>query len=579
MTERPARPAETEAAAPPSERLAELARRTWEWMLDRSPELGTSVGDDRRDDRLADLSDEAERTRAEEAARLRAELGRIDPRALGGQDRITWEILDRKLESAAESYRLLFHLWRVDHVYGIHISFPALVRQEHPRRSVRDIENLMARYRAYPRQVDDVVRNLRAGLQQGFVAPRESVRRTIRQIEEELAKPAAERTLAVDLATLPASIPEASRRELARSMNDVLEREISPALERMRRMLADEYLPRTRPEVGIWTVPNGADAYAFLIREHTSTTLEARTIHEIGQRELRSIEDEMRQIAARLGHRGELQAFSRRIRSDPRNAFATREDLLAAFREIHDRAWEALPRAFGRLPTIRSEVRPMEAFMERDAPAAFYGGPTEDGSRPGIFWANLHEPGTRPKYDMEALTFHEAVPGHHLQIAIASELRGLPPLRRHMDFTVFVEGWALYTERLADELGLYSDDLSRYGMLGYQAWRACRLIVDTGMHELRWSRQDAIDFLTAHSALPANEVTNEVDRYVVWPGQALAYMIGELELRRIRRKAEDALGDRFDLRAFHDVVLGSGAVPMATLERIVDEWVAERSGS
>lgn len=548
-------------------------------MLDTNPELGTTVGDGRRDDRLADLSDAGERAKAERAASLRAELHRIDPAALVGQDRITWEFLDRRLESISEAYPLSFHLWRVDHIYGVQVSFPALVRQDHPRRNLEDIENLLERYRRYPKQVDDVVANLRDGLARGFVAPQESVRRTLRQLEEELAKPASGRTLAVDAATLPASIPQASRSELARTANDVLAREVTPALDRMRRMLADEYLPRTRPEVGIWTLPNGADAYAFLIREHTSTTLDARAIHEIGQRELRSIEGEMRQIAARLGHRGELEAFARRIRSDPRNAYSTREELLAGFRAIHDRAWQALPRAFGRLPSIRSEVRPMEPFLERDSPAAFYGLPTDDGSRPGIFWANLHEPRTRPKYNMEALTFHEDVPGHHMQIATASELHGLPQVRRHGELTVFVEGWALYTERLADELGLYSDDLSRYGMLAYQAWRACRLIVDTGMHELRWSRQDAIDFLSAHSALPPNEVANEIDRYVIWPGQALAYMIGELEIRRIRRKAEEALGDRFDLRSFHDVVLGSGAVPMVTLERIVDEWVAERSRS
>jgi prolyl oligopeptidase len=220
----------------------------------------------------------------------------------------------------------------------------------------------------------------------------------------------------------------------------------------------------------------------------------------------------------------------------------------------------------------------LDGFQERYAPGAFSGSPAEDGTRPGVFYANLHDPRARPRYNMEALTFHEAVPGHHLQIALAQEIRGLPDLRRHGGFTVFVEGWGLYAERLADELGLYAGDLSRYGMLNYQAWRANRLIVDTGMHQLRWSRQQAIDHLKDHSALTEREIVNEIDRYVIWPGQALAYMVGALEIRRIRKKAEDALGAAFDLKGFHDALLGSGAVPMATAERIVDEWIAATRG-
>ncbi len=562
-----------EQAASPSERLADLVARYWQWRLEKSPEMGTSIGDHRRDDRLSDISDAGRQSAAADARAFREELHAIDRTALAGQDLITWEVLDLALERTMESVRLGLHLWDVDQMFGPHLSFPYMIRTEHPRRDARDIENLIARYRAHPRQLDDTTANLKAGLAKGFVTSRWATKRVIQQIEEELAKPDAERSLFVDRAKLPEKLPDAQRTELATALNDVARREISPALDRMRKMLAEEYLPRTREEVGIWTIPNGEEAYGFLIRDHTSTRKTPQEIHDIGQQELARIETAMLAIARKLGHKGDLQSFSKRVRANRKNYHRSRDELLAGFRAIHDRAWQALPRAFGKLPQARCEVRPMEAFQEKDSPAAFYNGPSEDGSRPGIFFANLYEPGARPKYNMEALTFHEAVPGHHLQIAIAQEVRGMPDFRRHGGFTVYVEGWGLYSELLADELGLYTDDLSRYGMLNYQAWRANRLVVDTGMHHLRWSRQRAIDWLTAHSALTEREVVNEIDRYIIWPGQALAYMIGRLEIQRIRKKAEDALGDRFDVRGFHDALLGSGAVPMATAERIIDEWV------
>lgn len=568
----PTSPQNADAAA----RLAALAERMWQWRLETSPELGTYVGDSRYDDRLGDESDAGRARVAAGAQALRDELHAIDPATLAGQDRITWEVMDVDLGQTVDAHRLGFHFWRVDHLYGVHMGFSALVRQNHPRRDAHDLENLLARYRAHAAQVDAVVANLRVGLSRGMIAPRESVRRTIASLDQELAKAPAERTLEIDPATLPAAVPEQTRRAIAAAANEVVEREILPAWARYRAVLADEILPRTREEVGIWTVPNGAEAYRFLVKLHTSLELSPQEIHDRGVAELASIESEMTAIARRLGHTGDLPSFARHVQEDRANYLTTREALLEGFKTIHDRAWAALPRAFGRLPRTHSEVRPMEAFLERDSPAAYYGGPTEDGSRPGIFWANLYQPETRPRYNMEALTFHEAVPGHHLQIALAGELRGLPPLRRHFDSTAYTEGWALYTERLCDELGLYSDDLSRFGMLGYQAWRASRLVVDTGIHHLHWSRGRAIEFMSAHTLLPANEVENEVDRYVVWPGQALAYMLGALEIRRLRAKAEHELGARFDLRAFHDVVLGSGAVGLPTLGRIVDEWIAAR---
>jgi len=350
---------------------------------------------------------------------------------------------------------------------------------------------------------------------------------------------------------------------------------IRPALARHRALLADEILPRSRPDdrPGIGHVPGGEAAYRTLVRRHTTLDVSPETLHATGLAEVARINAEMAALGERiLGTPTRAEALER-LRGDPSVHFSTRAEVEATARAALDRANAAVPAWFGRLPVTPCVVVPMPAHEEEHSTIAYYRPPAADGSRPGQYYLNTSHPESRPRYEAECLAFHEAVPGHHLQIAIAQELTGLPDFRRHLGATAFWEGWGLYTERLADEMGLYTGDLDRMGMLSMDAWRACRLVVDTGMHALGWTRQAAIDYMVANSALAPNNIANEVDRYIIWPGQALAYKAGQLEMLRLRAEASARLGTRFDIRAFHDAMLGHGAIALMPLRGVVEAWV------
>jgi prolyl oligopeptidase len=386
-------------------------------------------------------------------------------------------------------------------------------------------------------------------------------------------RPAVERVigqLKSMLATPVEKSPFAAKPSLVPAIAD----SVYPAFRKMLDFLEKDYLPKARTrDVGLWALPGGKEAYEFRIRLHTTTDLTAEEIHRIGLDELRGIQKEMAAIA-----KGDLKAFMTKLKADPKSFFASREEVLSSATREVAKCKAALPKWFGRLPKNDCEVKAIEDYREKDSVAAFYYPPDEKLTRKGIFYANTYEPASRPKFNMPALAVHEAVPGHHLQIAIAMEIEGLPRFRRQAGFTAFVEGWGLYSERLGDEMGLYETELDRFGMLTYQAWRACRLVVDTGLHALHWTRQQAIDFFMENVALTETEVLNEVDRYIIWPGQALAYMIGKREIFALREEARKALGARFDIREFHDVVLRNGAVPLTTLRAVVRAWASSKAG-
>jgi uncharacterized protein (DUF885 family) len=346
-------------------------------------------------------------------------------------------------------------------------------------------------------------------------------------------------------------------------------------------VLRDEVLPvaRLQDRAGIMHMPGGAEDYERLIRVHTSLALTPQELHATGLRELERVDREMAELGPATLGTGSREETLRRLRSDPALTFSSRDEVYDKAAAALARARERIPDWFGRLPRAACVVVRMPEHEEKHSTIAYYRQPAEDGSRPGQYYVNTSEPGTRPRYEAEVLAYHEAIPGHHLQLAIAQELDGLPDFRRHLGVTAFWEGWGLYTERLSDEMGLYSADLDRLGVLSFDAWRACRLVVDTGLHAFGWTRQQAIDFTTEHTALAENNIFNEVDRYLVWPGQALAYKTGQLEIRRLRAEAESRLGARFDIRAFHDAVLSSGALPLTTLRGIVTDWVEGRAAA
>jgi uncharacterized protein (DUF885 family) len=375
---------------------------------------------------------------------------------------------------------------------------------------------------------------------------------------------------------LPDDLPAADRDRLAAAIADAVATGVRPAFERYRAFIGQELAPLARGDdrPGLGHVPGGAEAYARLVRAHTTLDLGPEEIHRIGLEEADRIDGEFAELGAQVFGTADRQAVIARLRTDPDLHFATSAEVRAAAEAALGRANAAIAGWFGRLPQAPCIVVEMGEHEAKHSTIAYYREPAVDGSRPGSYYLNTSEPATRPRYEAETLAFHEAVPGHHLQIAIAQELEGLPAFRRLQGPTAFIEGWGLYSERLSEEMGLLSGDMDRFGILSFDAWRASRLVVDTGMHAMGWSRDQAIAFMTDHTALAENNIVNEVDRYIAWPGQALAYKLGQLELLRLRRVARDALGPRFDIRAFHDVVLGQGAVGLRTLAGVVEDWTA-----
>jgi uncharacterized protein (DUF885 family) len=524
-----------------------ICDESWEAGLRENPTYATYLGDFRYNDRLADISDAGRARRRALNEGFLARLKALDVASLRESDRVSADILRLQLEQALEDDVHKFWQWDVDQMGGPQADFPQLLNY-HP---LSDEKGLEARFRAFGLYMDQYLDNLRAGVREGRVAMRIAVERVIGQLHGLLGTP-------------PEKSPFAAKPSLLPAIRD----SVYPAYHRMLQYLESDYLPKSRTrDVGLWALPGGEEAYKFRIKLHTTTDLTAEQIHQIGLAELRSIQDEMRRIA-----KGDLKSYMEKLKKDPKNFFSSREDLLESARRELSKASAKLPQWFKRLPKNECEVKAIEDYREKDSVAAFYYQPDEKLTRKGIFYANTYDAGARPRFNMPALAVHEAVPGHHLQIALALEIEGLPRFRRQAGFTAFIEGWGLYSERLGDEMGLYEDDLSRFGMLTYQAWRACRLVVDTGLHAMKWTREQAIAFFMENVTMTETEVLNEVDRYIIWPGQALAYMIGKREILALREEARKAMGARFDIREFHDVVLRNGAIPLFTLRRLVHGW-------
>ena len=424
---------------------------------------------------------------------------------------------------------------------------------------------LIARYRAFADLMSQYLGNLQDGIRDRRTAPTIAVERVIAQLRALLATPPDDSPMSAPAANQPLQLAD----ELRRSVVEI----VYPAFQRMLDFLAEYLVRHARKDPGVWAVADGEQIYALLARQHTTTELTPTELHQLGVDDLASIHGEMRAIIASRGAADtSIRAFTEQLTRDPANQPASREELIQISEQLLATAQAALPRAFGRVPRMPIVVKAVEEFRERDAPAAYYFQANADGSRPATFYINTFEPQARPKHTLPALAFHEGVPGHHLQIALAQEATDLPAFRRLSAgwlANAFVEGWALYTERLADELGLYPDELARFGMLGYQAWRACRLIVDTGLHHLRWTREQAIEFFFENVGLTERETVNEVDRYIVWPAQALSYKVGQRQIEALRREQQQRLAERFDLRAFHDALLSHAAVPLSALRVII----------
>jgi uncharacterized protein (DUF885 family) len=567
-------------ATPASAALATASQRFWDGYLEASPTFATILGDRRFDDRLNDVTPAAIEREIRFFDGIVAEGQAIDDSGLTEVERVTRRMLIDEARESARSLRTRMHEWSVDPIFGPTMWLLDLVDYQ-AIRTPEDGANLVMRWNGIGKFFDDVRGNLREAAADGMVAAAKPVERTLDILDNVLELPPEEWKLA---APATAEHDDWSPHDLEQFRAALLEavREVAvPAFRRYRDTIARDIAPLARPDdkPGLLHVPGGAEAYRDLIRVHTTLDLEPEEIHATGLAEIDRIDREFVELGKRVLGTTDLASTLAALRDDPRLRFDNADEVFETAKRSLARAQAAMTDWFGRIPGAACVVVPVPTHSQEHQTIAYYSWPAMDGSRPGRYYINLFAPETRPRYEAEALAFHEAVPGHHLQIAIAQELPGLPAFQRALGSTAFSEGWGLYTERLSDEMGLYTGDMDRFGILSFDAWRAGRLVVDTGMHALGWTRQQAIDFLQAHSALGENNIVNEVDRYIVMPGQALAYKTGQLEILRLRDEARRRLGPAFDIKAFHDTVLGSGAVSLPVLRDLVEDWLAASAGA
>ncbi len=568
---RPAVAAAAGIATTAAGQLTAVCADYWNAHQQANPVDATSLGDRRFDERLSEITAAGRKKERLRLEALQNRVGLIAPEVLSEADRVNRDMLHQAIED--DLHRLACDLvaWNVDPLDGPQVAFFNIPSQQ-PLRTKAEARALVKRWRAMGPWVDDLMANLRRGMAEKRVATASQVERVVSELDALAAQPTSEWALMEPAHTLPAEWSPADRENFAKDLQAAIDTGVRPAFARYREFLHAEVLPVARPQdkVGLVNLPGGAEAYRTLARIQTSLDLAPDRIHKIGLQEVERIDREMTELGAKVLGTTDHAEILRRLRTDPALHFSSRDEVAAKAATTLARAQAAVPKWFNIQPRTACEVTRIEAHEEVNSTIAYYRQPAIDGSRPGRYYINTYAPETRPKYEAEVLAFHESVPGHHLQIAIAQELTGVPEFRKHLGCTAFVEGWGLYSERLANEMGLYSSDLDRIGMLSFDAWRACRLVVDTGMHAMGWSRQQAIDFMLAHTALAENNIVNEVDRYITWPGQALAYKLGQLEILRLRERCKASMGERFDIRAFHDTVLRNGAVTLPTLQKLVE---------
>jgi uncharacterized protein (DUF885 family) len=577
-------PAAVQPAATPATEagqvLFDMAEEYFEESLALNPLRATYLGDERYNDRLTnDISPQhLEKVRNLETRYLeRAEA--IDPAGLEEDDRLTREVFIHGRREALEGLEFPFHLLPVNQMYSVPQIMAILGSGQSPQpfRNAVDYRNYMARMEGFARWADQAIVNMREGIGEGIVHPRVIVEKIIPQHEALLAEDPAETLFWGPIDKMPEEVAGEERERLTAEWRAMLADTLLPAYARLRDFLREEYLPAARDTVGWTALPGGEAWYAFQVRNQTTTELTPEEIHRLGLSEVSRIRSEMDRIRREVGFEGDLAAFFEHLKSDPQFFFDSPDQVLEAYQELKRRIDGALPALFSDFPRADYELRAIEAFRAESSAGAEYQAPSADGSRPGVFYVNTFNLKAQPRYGTETLSLHEASPGHHFQISIQQEMDHLPRVRRFGGYTAYAEGWALYAESLGPDLGLFKDPYQYYGRLNDEQLRAMRLVVDTGLHAFGWTRQQAIDYMLENSSLAETDVIAEVERYITWPGQALGYKIGQITLGEMRREAADALGERFDLKAWHSMVLRSGALPMSVLEARNRRWIEAQS--
>ena len=554
--------------------LNDLLAEHWEYKLRTSPLFASFLGDKRWNDKLDDRSQEAIDKDVQETQKFLTRFEAMDTSGFPEQERLNQVLMVRDLQMDVEGAR--FKPWEmpVDQENGIQIELPRLVNVL-SFQSVKDYEDYLSRLAQMPRLLDQTLIQMRKGVNDQLMPPRFLLEKVVEQCNAVASGEPAKSTFAQPFFTFPKSISESDQKRLREAGLAAIKESVLPAYARLTGFVRDEYVPKGRTEPGIWSLPDGAARYRFQIRQMTTTELTPEEIHQLGLAQVAEVEAEMLAVAHKLGFK-DLASLNDHIKNERRFYATSGQQLLELYTNYVHEMEPELPKLFGRLPKSRLAVIPMEASVSRNAVPADYTDGTADGSRPGHINVNEWDPEHRLVLNVEAIAYHEGIPGHHLQLSLAQELPDLPSFRRYEGYTAFVEGWALYSERLGKEVGRYQDPYSDYGRLENEMWRAIRLVVDTGVHEKRWSRDQMVAYFHRYTAMDEPNVQSEVDRYIAWPGQALAYKLGQLEILKLRQYAKDQLGEKFNIRSFHDEVLDGGALPLDVLDTRVHEWVGKQ---
>jgi len=560
------------AQAGPNENFNTLLADAWNWQLTQYPEFASRLGDRRNNDQWTDIGLAAFKRRHAEQSEFLRRLRVIDSSRLSAAEQLNYDLFRRELENDLDSYQFKNYLMPMSQRGGVQSleSTAETVRLA----TVQDYEDWLVRMSRVESVIEQTMELQEEGRKSGYMPPKILMQRIPDQIGAQLTEDPELSPYYIAFAEMPDSIGAEDQARIRQTAKDIIDESIVPAYRRFSRYFDETYLPASRDSIGASSLPDGEAFYEYRVRSFTTTQMTPDEVHRLGLTEVKRIRDEMQLIIDELEFDGSFSDFLNFLRTDSQFYYDTPEELFDGYLAVAKRIDPELVKLFGKLPRMPYGLRAIPDNIAPDTTTAYYNRPAADGSRPGYYYVNLYRPEVRPKYEMEVLSVHEAVPGHHLQIALQMELEELPDFRKYSGFTAFTEGWGLYSESLGYEIGLYKDPYSRFGALTYDMWRAVRLVVDTGMHYKGWTRQQAIDFFKDNAAKTEADIVNEIDRYISWPGQALAYKIGQLKMLELRHKAEQALGDDFDIKAFHDEMLGGGALPMQVLETRMNRWLA-----
>ncbi len=557
--------------ANPTEKLHQIFEAYFELNARDYPEWSTYSGDHRFNDQVQDFSPVAVQKRLKTLRSYLAQIKDIELSSLTHSDQINYELFRLQIQMELEEAGFLRYLTPLNQQQGVHIEFPQIIGYQ-PLKTDQDYENYFSRMRGFAQQIDDIITQMQTGLDKNIIMPKFIMEQVREQVLNVTQSPA-NKSVFCNPINQNTDLTSEKREKLLAQTTKLVSKVVYPAYGKLELFLRETYLPKCADHAGIWSWPNGKKLYDFLVRKYTTTNMSANEVHEVGLKEVARLRQEMEKLKDKIGFKGDIDAFHQYIKTDAKFHYKDKEKMMKKYREILDQVDTKLPSLFGILPQAPYGLKEIELYRAKFAPQAYYYPAPKDRSRPGYFYVNTYELKSRPTYTMTALALHEAVPGHHLQIAIAQELKNIPKFRESIGFTAFVEGWALYAESLGYEAGMYTEQYQHYGALTFEMWRACRLVVDTGIHSKKWTRQEAFDYMKKYTPNSDLDIRSEIDRYIAWPGQAIAYKIGELKIKALRRKAEKKLGEKFDLKEFHDQVLQNGAIPLTLLEEKVEEWM------